>query len=922
MAAGPFARDARPDLARLTAALGEDSLAAAAAAGLALAVRASGASAAALFLLGEGEGEGFDEYWFPAQLDRAGPTAESLRAAARAWSAGEPPADGSAVRAYPLVSGGRPLGEICLAAPDGAGEGWLPAGPDLDAALDLLTGRVRVQREAEHARAELVRYERWFKTLDSHLHTLDRERQKFLAVMNQTDTYVFVVGSTGEVSWTNKSMGAYLEGAARGRMTCREACARFAGTEPGGSCGDCAAERAMKGDGAAHQELRREDGGIFRNFYLTALPIRGPDGKPQEALVMVQDLSDLSVLRESESRYRLLFERSSNALLLLDPGSQRILHANEMACRFLGYSREEFAGLSLADLHTREEWAQSCERYVKLMAVGSHEPIDCVLVAKDGRERWARAHVSRIDLEGREVGLVEFRDLTDRKRIEVALAESERRLATVVDNAPIVLFSTDTAGTFTLCRGMGLAPTGRLPGEAEGQSAHQIYADNPHVVRNIERALEGEAFTDQVAVGPVVFDVQYTPLFDDEGRVTGMIGVALDVTRHQRLEEQLRHVQKMEAIGRLAGGVAHDFNNLLTVILGQSELILMAAPPGSPLRRNAEQVRAAAERGGWLARQLLAFGRKDAPAPAALDLNEVVAAIEPMLRRLIGEDIELRTVTGSSPHHVRADHGHLDQIILNLALNARDAMPNGGRLRVEVVTGDANSTWLEGRDVAHRGPHALLTVSDTGCGMSAETMAHLFEPFFTTKERGKGTGLGLSIVYGIVEQCGGDVWVESEPGRGTKVFVCLPLADADRRSKSGAGEGRDGRPGSEFVLLVEDEDPVRELVRDMLEMAGYRVHAASGGPEALEWAQDPANDFDLLVSDVVMPRMNGGELAERLRHLRGELRVLFVSGYPDDAIVRHGVRESGAPFLQKPFTFQMLTEKVREVLDTSVRRAA
>jgi CheY-like chemotaxis protein len=213
-------------------------------------------------------------------------------------------------------------------------------------------------------------------------------------------------------------------------------------------------------------------------------------------------------------------------------------------------------------------------------------------------------------------------------------------------------------------------------------------------------------------------------------------------------------------------------------------------------------------------------------------------------------------------------------------------------------------------------------VSDTGCGMSADTMAHLFEPFFTTKERGKGTGLGLSIVYGIVEQCGGDVWVESEPGRGTKVFVCLPLADADRRAKSGAGDGGDGRPGSEFVLLVEDEDPVRELVRDMLEMAGYRVHAASGGPEALEWAQDPANDFDLLVSDVVMPRMNGGELAERLRHLRGELRVLFVSGYPDDAIVRHGVRESGAPFLQKPFTYQMLTEKVREVLDTSFRRAA
>jgi len=232
------------------------------------------------------------------------------------------------------------------------------------------------------------------------------------------------------------------------------------------------------------------------------------------------------------------------------------------------------------------------------------------------------------------------------------------------------------------------------------------------------------------------------------------------------------------------------------------------------------------------------------------------------------------------------------------------------------------SPWMQGRDAAvHAGPLALLTVSDTGFGMDAETLGHLFEPFFTTKERGKGTGLGLSIVYGIVDQCGGSVWVESERNRGTTVFVCLPIAGNESPAGSPESEAI-AAPGSESVLLVEDEDPVRELVQEMLEMAGYRVHAEASGPDAIAWAEDPAHSFDLLVSDVVMPRMNGGELAERLRHLRPHTRVLFVSGYPDDAIVRHGVRESGAPFLQKPFTYQTLTEKVREVLDSPVRRAA
>ncbi|HKA25041.1 MAG TPA: PAS domain-containing protein [Candidatus Eisenbacteria bacterium] len=900
---------------RVRAALEKEAPRESAAACLELIAELTAAASGGLFL--ERDGETKEEFWYgphPTEVE------ERLRAAARAWlgTGGKEPGDPD-LCLIPASADGRAMGLFCLAPPRGTS----CASPSVDIAraiADLFAARVHARRESDHASSELERYERWFKTLDSHLQVLDRERQKFLAVVNQTDTYVFVAGPSGEVRWTNKAMAASTETRARDGLSCRDACSRFTGDE--GGCGACAVQRAIKGAAAAHQELRKEQGGIFRNYYLTALPILAPDGKPQEALVLVQDLSDLSVLRESESRYRLLFDRSTNALLMIDPGSKRILLANAMACRFLGYSKEEFEGLALGQLHESADWGESLSRYAKALAGDTRDPFECVLLAKDGRPRWARAHASRVDLGGRDVGLVEFRDLTDRKRMETALRVSEERLATVVANAPIVLFTTNREGVVTLCQGKGLSAIGRFPGESEGKSVYELYADNPVFLSQLRRALAGESFTDRVAIGPVTFDIQYTPLTDETGAVTGTVGVALDVSQHRRLEEQLRQSQRMEAIGRLAGGVAHDFNNLLTVILGQSDLILLQAATGSPLSKNAEQIRGAAERGGWLARQLLAFGRKDAPASEPIDLNSVVETIEPMLRRLIGEDIELHTTRAAKPAVVRADRGHLDQVILNLALNARDAMPSGGRLRVEVVLGDVTSPWMQGRDAAvHAGPLALLTVSDTGFGMDAETLGHLFEPFFTTKERGKGTGLGLSIVYGIVDQCGGSVWVESERNRGTTVFVCLPIAGNESPAGSPESEAI-AAPGSESVLLVEDEDPVRELVQEMLEMAGYRVHAEASGPDAIAWAEDPAHSFDLLVSDVVMPRMNGGELAERLRHLRPQTRVLFVSGYPDDAIVRHGVRESGAPFLQKPFTYQTLTEKVREVLDSPVRRAA
>jgi nitrogen-specific signal transduction histidine kinase/CheY-like chemotaxis protein len=399
-----------------------------------------------------------------------------------------------------------------------------------------------------------------------------------------------------------------------------------------------------------------------------------------------------------------------------------------------------------------------------------------------------------------------------------------------------------------------------------------------------------------------------------------VIGVATDVTERHRLEGQLRQAQRMEAIGRLAGGVAHDFNNLLAAILGHSELIMGRLEPGHPMRRSAEEVQKAAVRGAMLTRQLLAFGRKDMLTLEVLDLNAVVAGMDGMLRRLIGEDIELVSLGANRPVPVRADRGQLEQVIVNLAVNARDAMPQGGKLTIAVDHVTIDEAYTQRHARARLGPNAVLSITDTGVGMDEETIAHAFEPFYTTKPRDKGTGLGLATVYGIVEQSDGHVLVYSEPGVGTCFKVYLPLADALDVVVGEATIG-DAPGGSETILLAEDEDVVRALAREVLENKGYRVLEARNGVEAVAAAAS-AGWIDLLVTDVVMPQMGGGELAQHLTASRPGIKVLYISGYPDDAVVRHGVLERGSALLQKPFALDDFARKVREVLDAGIRKAA
>jgi two-component system cell cycle sensor histidine kinase/response regulator CckA len=402
-------------------------------------------------------------------------------------------------------------------------------------------------------------------------------------------------------------------------------------------------------------------------------------------------------------------------------------------------------------------------------------------------------------------------------------------------------------------------------------------------------------------------------IFYDGGAPLRAAGVSIDVTERTELEERHRQSQKMEAIGQLAGGIAHDFNNLLTAIHGYSEILTEAIDSQSPLLTDVREIQRAADRATTLTRQLLAFSRNQILEPRILDLRESIHSMESMLSRLIGENIEVVARLAPDVGHVKADPGQIEQVILNLALNARDAMANGGTMIIELANAELDASYARRHASVAPGHYVRLSVSDTGTGMDAATRARIFDPFFTTKAHGRGTGLGLSTVYGIVKQSGGNIWVYSEPGRGSTFKIYLPRVDepVDQPAPELAAAS-DG--GAETVLVVEDEHAVRELVRKVLERAGYRVFVAATPHEAIAIAEQHPEGIDLLMSDVVLPQMGGRALAEELKAKTNGLRVLYMSGYTDDTIVHHGVLDPGTPFLQKPFTARALTNKVRELL--------
>ncbi len=385
----------------------------------------------------------------------------------------------------------------------------------------------------------------------------------------------------------------------------------------------------------------------------------------------------------------------------------------------------------------------------------------------------------------------------------------------------------------------------------------------------------------------------------------------------KQLQEQLLQAQKLEAVGQLAGGMAHDFNNLLTAIIGYSQLTLRRLPADDALRTNLEEIKMAGDRAASLTRQLLAFSRKQVMQPKVFDLNSVVTELGNMLGRMIGEHIDLRTTLHPDLGNVKADPGQMEQVIVNLAVNARDAMPSGGKLTIETANTYLDSSYAQTHVAVTPGPYVMLAVSDTGTGIDAQARPHIFEPFFTTKEVGKGTGLGLSTVYGIVRQSGGNIWVYSEVGKGTTFKIYLPRVEESAEEYKRPAALSQLPQGTETILLVEDDEMVRKLAREVLETSGYRVLAATSGSAAMQICEQDRETIHLLLTDVVMPEMSGSEVGIRLQSLHPEMRILFMSGYADNAIVHHGVLDAGTSFLQKPFTPDALALKVREVLDAS-----
>ncbi len=621
--------------------------------------------------------------------------------------------------------------------------------------------------------------------------------------------------------------------------------------------------------------------------------------------------------------FHALVEHSSDAVALLDE-TGAITYVSQAATRLLGYGVPELTGTNALGFLHPDDLALT-ERLCRQLLDQPGTPIRTELRArhKDGSYHLVEAvAVNRLDDPAVGAVVANWRDITERLRAEQALRNSEQSYRSLVDGVRDVIFALSPGGEVTSLNPAFEEMTGFPPAEWVGRPFEAfVHPDDvPLALDLFGRVLQGEPrptiqFRILTRAGTYrVAEFSATAQLRD-GRLTGILGIGRDVTERLGLEQQLRQAQKMEAVGRLAGGIAHDFNNILTAITGHADLLLEDLGHHDPRRADVDEIRRSAERAAGLTRQLLAFSRQQVLQPKVVDLNALVLDMDKLLRRLIGEDVELATVLDPTLGRVTADPGQLEQVIVNLAVNARDAMPQGGKLTLETRNIDLDSSYTLEHSLVKPGPYVQLTVSDSGIGMDEETQAHAFEPFFTTKPRGQGTGLGLAMVYGTVKQSGGFIWVYSEPGRGATFKIYLPRVDAPVESAAPPAPVERPPRGSETVLLAEDEPAVRAIARQALERQGYTVLAAPSGADALALAAQHGATIHLLLTDVVMPGISGRDLADRLTAQRPGIRVLYISGYTDNAIVRHGMLEPGLAYLQKPFRPDALVRKVREVLD-------
>jgi PAS domain S-box-containing protein len=742
---------------------------------------------------------------------------------------------------------------------------------------------------------------------------------------------IAVLDASHRFAWVNGAMESFL-GLHREKIL-GEPCHALLHKTPGPIPG-CLFHRLMESRYRESMELEIPEKRMW--VKLTADPMIDDGGRIVGAVHYFSDITpvkeaEMAALRQTERLVSLMNNIPGVVYRGLRDWSVTFIGSNVKG--ITGYTQEEFLCGAVSWRKFIHPEDLECVKQTFREAVQekrSNLRVEYRVRHKDGVTRWLADRRQLIyDAEGTFThvdGLL--LDITDRKGSEEALREANGKFQALIEASPLAIVALTPDGYVTMWNTAAGRMTGWNEEEALGRPLPIVPEEKKEEFQALlARGRRGESLSGvelrrrKKDGSPIDISIWTSPLTDHRGEVTGIISVWADITERKKMEEalhnseeQLRQSQKIEAIGRLAGGVAHDFNNLLTAIRGYSDLLIHRLDSTSPMRRDVEEIRKAGERASSLTQQLLAFSRKQVMRPKVLDVNAVVADLDRMLRRLIGEDVDLVTVLTPGLGNVMADPGQIEQVVMNLVVNARDAMPGSGKVTIETANVELDDRYVRRHSVVQPGDYVLLAVSDTGTGMDEVTKNRLFEPFFTMKEKGKGTGLGLSTVYGIVKQNGGYIWVYSEIGLGTTFKVYFPRfagtsleANKERTSES-APRGR------ETVLVAEDEEMVRTLVRGILEGNGYTVITASDGDEAISAAGNHGGPIHLILTDVVMPKRGGRDVAESLARLHPGVKVLYMSGYTDESIVHRGVLEEGIAFIEKPFTPDALLRKVRQVL--------
>lgn len=733
--------------------------------------------------------------------------------------------------------------------------------------------------------------------------SLVRERETCWA----NDAFCQVLGRTQDEMLGRNTLGFYLDVAEYERV---------------------GRELYRSGNGSDYGEvdtrLVRKDGRVL-DCHLRSRSLDPADSSKGQ-IVAVMDISERKrvedALRQSEGMFRALTETAASSVFIVQ--GDRFQYVNPAMEGLTGYSHDELLALEFWQVaHPDYQSVVRDRGYKRLLTKEGPSRYEIKILCKNGREKWVDFSATYIELAGKPGVLGTAFDITERKAVEEALRQSEERYRCFFHEDLAGAYISTVDGRLVACN-PAFARIFGFPSieDALRCNLRDIYPDSDGrdefmALLAKEGKLEHhEKELRRIDKKPIHVIENSVGTFSDQGELIEIKGYLFDKTDMKELTEQLRQSQKMEAIGRLAGGIAHDFNNLLTAITGYAELLMAELEPRSPLLSRVEQIKRAGDRAALLTQQLLAFSRKQMLRPEVLDFNVVLADMEQMLRRLIGEDIELIMEPGDGPMRVKADRGQIEQVVMNLVVNARDAMPDGGMLTIEAKCVGLDQTYAHSHLVIQPGPYVMLAISDTGIGMDDETSSLIFEPFFTTKEPDKGTGLGLAMVYGIVKQSGGSIWVYSEVGRGTTFKIYLPRV-MDQVERTMTEEPNPAAlEGSETILLVEDDDGVRELLCEVLGSHGYVVLEAGNGQDAMQICGTYKDPIHMMITDVVMPRMNGCDLAARVTVSRPETKVVFMSGYTDRGVINHGVLQPGAEFLQKPFNVDTLIRKVRNILDS------